>query len=63
MLAAVSRFLIQVKSQVLLVKPLLAEVKELQLSGEVLPHNLLGRLCYRGLINISVNLRKYLNFI
>lgn len=44
-------------------QPLLAEVVELHLPGEVLPDYLLGRLRYRRLVDVAVDLAVDLNLI
>jgi len=45
------------------VESLLAELVELQLSGEVLPDNILGFLQHRRFVNIPVDLGEHIHFI
>ena len=48
--------LVQVQGQVLLVQPLLAELEELDLAGEVLADDLLGGLGNGRLVDVAVDL-------
>ena len=54
---------VQLEGQVLLVEPLLAKLEEFNLSSEVLSDQVLGILGNWGLVNISVDLRKFLDLV
>ena len=49
-------FVFEIESEILFVKSLLAELEELDLAGEVLPHDLFRRLGDRRLVDVSVDL-------
>jgi hypothetical protein len=55
--------LFEIKGQVLLVKPLLAELEELDLPGEVLADDLLRGLGHRRLVDVPVDLGKHPDLI
>ena len=55
--------LVQVEREILLVQPLLAEVEELDLPGEVLADNLLGGLGHGRLVDVAVDLAEHLDLI
>ena len=54
---------VQLEGQVLLVEPLLAKLEEFNLSSEVLSDQVLGILGNWGLVNISVDLREFLDLV
>ena len=54
---------VQLEGQVLLVEPLLAKLEEFNLSSEVLSDQVLGILRNWGLVNISVDLREFLDLV
>ena len=54
---------VQIESEVLLVEALLAELEELDLPGEVLADELLGRLGHGRLVDVPVDLRKDMHLI
>ena len=54
---------VQLEGQVLLVEPLLAKLEEFNLSSEVLSDQVLGILRNWGLVNISVDLGKFLDLV
>ena len=47
-------WLCKVEGHVLAVQPLLAELKKLNFSGKIFPHEVFGLLRHRRLVNISV---------
>ena len=55
--------LVQVEREILLVQPLLAEVEELDLPGEVLADNLLGGLGHGRLVDVAVDLAEHLDLV
>ena len=54
---------VEIEGEVLLVETLLAELEELDLAGEVLPDELLGRLGHGRLVDVPVDLRKDMHLI
>ena len=58
-----SGFVVEIEGQVLFVEALFAKVKELQLPGEVLSDNVLDLLQHRGLVDVPVDLGKYVDLL